>query len=195
MFGSTIASEGLLERVVAPKVLRGAWRTQELRRGRPSTVYSLRTCDVRLTINHKLKEQIVESEKHRCPGNETPPSKYSQECWQIILRRMARWRGVTGEMCSGSEAGSYLRPTDFVYHSTLGLRVIKRERGKTGSPPLALNVASKMLTRKLPMISTATEICQVHQTLVSNPRRQSHMGTLVIHKLGSTKFTTQNDLH
>ena len=29
------------------------------------------------------------------------------------------------EMCSGSEAGSYLRLTDFVYHSTLGLRVIK----------------------------------------------------------------------
>jgi len=27
-------------------------------------------------------------------------------------------------MCSGSEAGSYLRLIDFVYHSTLGLRVI-----------------------------------------------------------------------
>jgi len=32
------------------------------------------------------------------------------------------------EMCSGSEAGSYLRRTDFVYHSTLGLRVIKKKR-------------------------------------------------------------------
>ena len=32
------------------------------------------------------------------------------------------------EMCSGSEAGSYLRLIDFVYHSTLGLRVIKRDR-------------------------------------------------------------------
>jgi len=30
-------------------------------------------------------------------------------------------------MCSGSEAGSYLRLIDFVYHSTLGLRVIKRK--------------------------------------------------------------------
>ena len=29
------------------------------------------------------------------------------------------------KMCSGSEAGSYLRLIDFVYHSTLGLRVIK----------------------------------------------------------------------
>ena len=31
------------------------------------------------------------------------------------------------EMCSGSEAGSYLRLIDFVYHSTLGLRVIKKK--------------------------------------------------------------------
>jgi hypothetical protein len=30
--------------------------------------------------------------------------------------------------CSGSEAGSYLRLIDFVYHSTLGLRVIKKRR-------------------------------------------------------------------
>ena len=29
-------------------------------------------------------------------------------------------------MCSGSEAGSYLRLTHFVYHSTLGLIVIKK---------------------------------------------------------------------
>ena len=32
------------------------------------------------------------------------------------------------EMCSGSEAGSYLRLIDFAYHSTLGLRVIKKKR-------------------------------------------------------------------
>ena len=31
-------------------------------------------------------------------------------------------------MCSGSEAGSYVRLTDCVYHSTLGLRVIKKRR-------------------------------------------------------------------
>ena len=30
-------------------------------------------------------------------------------------------------MCISSEAGSYLRLIDFVYHSTLGLRVIKKE--------------------------------------------------------------------
>jgi len=31
-------------------------------------------------------------------------------------------------MCSGSEAGSYLRLIDIVHHSTLGLRVIKKKR-------------------------------------------------------------------
>ena len=31
-------------------------------------------------------------------------------------------------MCSGSEAGSYLRLIDFVCHSTLGLRVIKKKK-------------------------------------------------------------------
>jgi len=32
------------------------------------------------------------------------------------------------EMCSGSEAGSHLRLIDFVYLSTLGLRVIKKKK-------------------------------------------------------------------
>jgi len=33
-------------------------------------------------------------------------------------------------MCSGSEAGSYLRLIDFVYLSTLGLRGIKKKKKK-----------------------------------------------------------------
>jgi len=32
------------------------------------------------------------------------------------------------EMCIGTEAGSYLRLIDFVYHSTLGLGVIKKKK-------------------------------------------------------------------
>ena len=32
------------------------------------------------------------------------------------------------KMCSGSEAGSYLRLIYFVYHSTLGLRVTKKKK-------------------------------------------------------------------
>ena len=46
------------------------------------------------------------------------------------FRYLVRVRGVNNyltEMCSGSEAGSYLRLIDFVYHSTLGLRVIKKK--------------------------------------------------------------------
>jgi len=35
------------------------------------------------------------------------------------------------EMCSGSEAGSYLRLIDFVYHPTLGLRVIQKKKKKS----------------------------------------------------------------
>jgi len=31
-------------------------------------------------------------------------------------------------MCSGFEAGSYLRLIDFGFHSTLGLRVIKKKK-------------------------------------------------------------------
>ena len=40
------------------------------------------------------------------------------------------------ELCSGSEAGSYLRLIDFVYHSTLGLTVIKKERDTDSSAPV-----------------------------------------------------------
>jgi len=36
-------------------------------------------------------------------------------------------------MCSGSEAGSYLRLIDFVYHSTLGSRVIKKKGLRVGA--------------------------------------------------------------
>jgi len=42
------------------------------------------------------------------------------------------------EMCSGSEAGSYLRLIDFVYHSTLGLRVMKKPKKNAALPPLPL---------------------------------------------------------
>ena len=38
------------------------------------------------------------------------------------------------EMWSGSEEGSYLRPIDFVYHSTLGLRAMKKKHTSTNLP-------------------------------------------------------------
>jgi len=46
------------------------------------------------------------------------------------------------EMCCGSEAGSYLRLIDFVYHSTLGLRVIKKKKEEGGPAGLGVNLIS-----------------------------------------------------
>ena len=40
--------------------------------------------------------------------------------------------GMRAEMCSGSEAGSYLRFIDFVHHSTRGLKVIKKKKKRAG---------------------------------------------------------------
>jgi hypothetical protein len=37
---------------------------------------------------------------------------------------------INTEIFSGSEAGSYLRRIDFVYHSTLGVRVSEKRRKK-----------------------------------------------------------------
>jgi len=45
---------------------------------------------------------------------------------RLVLRRTLN--NYFTKMCSGSEAGSYLRLIDVVYHSTLGLRVIKKRR-------------------------------------------------------------------
>jgi len=41
-------------------------------------------------------------------------------------------------MCSGSEAGSYLRLIDFMYRSTLGLRVIKKRKEMGSFAPCPL---------------------------------------------------------
>ena len=50
----------------------------------------------------------------------------------------SRYRGAGGvgeqlELLLGSEAGSYLRLIDFVYHSTLGVRVIKKKAVHRGA--------------------------------------------------------------
>jgi hypothetical protein len=50
-------------------------------------------------------------------------------------------------MCGGSEAGSYLRLTDFVYHSPLGVRVIKKKRKRrpTGEKDVVSSLRSIMV--------------------------------------------------
>ena len=45
------------------------------------------------------------------------------------------------EMCSGSEAGEYGRRIDFLYNSTLGLRVTKKKM-KRRVPPMSSKVTS-----------------------------------------------------
>ena len=44
--------------------------------------------------------------------------------------------GLFTEMCSGSEAGSYLRLIDFVYDSSQGLRVIEKNKREVGCSQL-----------------------------------------------------------
>ena len=65
-------------------------------------------------------------------------------------------------MCSGSEAGSYLRLRDFAYHSTLSWRVIKKKT-KQGFVPTSpdqsqrevIDYKTSMITDKAVKLSMA----------------------------------------
>ena len=59
-------------------------------------------------------------------------------------------------MCSGSEAGSYSRLIDFVYHSNLGLRVITRRRRR---PPASAGNRKK--DRRLMAMNLITHITKL----------------------------------
>ena len=50
------------------------------------------------------------------------------------------------EMCSGSEAGSYVTLTDFVYHQTLGLRVIKKKKREDVHLPQRERIFVELMT-------------------------------------------------
>ena len=50
-------------------------------------------------------------------------SPVAAKCWSSQFEN-----NYFTEMCSGSEAGSYLRLIDSVYHSTIGSRVIKKKK-------------------------------------------------------------------
>ena len=78
-------------------------------------------------------------QSHRCePQGEdhsSTPSHFQKDrhsTWSragILLDGLVKQKNnCFTEMCSGFEAGSYSRLIDFVYHSTLGLRVIKKRR-------------------------------------------------------------------
>jgi len=59
-------------------------------------------------------------------------SRHKWPTLMVVHSKERARRGLgSGEITSvGSEAGSYLRLIDFVYHSTLGLRVIKKKKKK-----------------------------------------------------------------
>jgi len=70
----------------------------------------------------------------RARAESTPPLSPFPD-WVIWNKVGITGRGLrisgrrnTAEMCGCSEAGSYLRLIDFVYHSTPGLRVIKKKK-------------------------------------------------------------------
>ena len=67
----------------------------------------------------------------RGPEVDCPGLRYTSDSWCEIDQstRSLQFENIyfTG-MCSGSEVGSYVRLIDFVYHTTLGLRVIKKKK-------------------------------------------------------------------
>jgi len=66
---------------------------------------------------------------HSQPGALNPEAQTLKlgDLHQPVVRSSQFENNFFTDMCSGSEAGSYLRLIDFVYHSTLGLRVIKKK--------------------------------------------------------------------
>ena len=72
------------------------------------------------------------------PETVTRPWLQGKSPWKVsssslFARQRRGEHNYFTEMCSGSEAGSYLGLIDFEYHSTLGLRVIKKRRRGEGT--------------------------------------------------------------
>jgi len=65
-------------------------------------------------------------------------------------------------MCSGSKAGSYLRLIDFVYHSTLGLRAIKKKKNRGVRGPGNRNEASHLISSEIERDTTGYEPFALH---------------------------------
>jgi len=91
-----------------------------------------------------------------------PPPPSSLDSGSLHLASRAAWGGGNyfTEMCSGSEACSYLRLIDCVYHSTLGLRVIKKKKeprasegrgrnSRSGAAPGGFHLRSNRLVQAL----------------------------------------------
>jgi len=78
-------------------------------------------------------------------------------------------------MCSGSEEGSYLMLTDFVYHSTVGLRVIKKKEKRFRSK-LAPGVVRRWSQRAF--LSSPRNVQRFRSGLVFKADRRLYHSTL-----------------
>ena len=72
--------------------------------------------------------------------------------WSSSSKVKTKGARTIQEMCRGSEAGSYLRLIDFVYHSTLGLRVIKKKQSHS-------SFSSKVKTKGAGTIQESSRSC------------------------------------
>ena len=86
--------------------------------GKPRKVVSvhLASCD-------RLREGTTRAED----AQETPTQRHISPSI-LVYGEYKPYPDQSTEMCSGSEAGSYLRLIDFLYHSTIGLRVINKKK-------------------------------------------------------------------
>ena len=73
-------------------------------------------------------------------------------------------------MCSGSEAGSYLRLIDFVYHSNLGLRVIKTQYSAYPPPGVSAHTRFWGLGLGLRVEGSSLDFC-ITQLKAQGPSR------------------------
>jgi len=86
-------------------------------------------CEQEKTVGMRQESQ---NETRQSEPNKTVRTRQDSPQYTATPRWYNTCKAVGGrnyftEMCSGSETGSYLRLIDFVYHSTLGVRVIKKK--------------------------------------------------------------------
>jgi len=83
-------------------------------------------------------------------------------------------------MCSGSEAGSYLRLIDFVYHSTLGVRVLKKKEtrvkpyGRASQPAWVRDHFQELILSTSSLLLSSLELSD---TKVYEPQIRALLGT------------------
>ena len=96
------------------------------------------------------------------------------------------WGNYFTEICSGSEAGSYLRLIDFVYHSPLGLRVIKKKKGRGSSRERKGVVPSQRLQCKHPNFHASIVSPLILAPSIESGRHEfgSHHGASPTHVVG-----------